>query len=127
MSPLYVARSRQIAARELGGEMMIMSARNSTLFNLNELGTIIWQAADGTTSLEDIVANKVCPEYEVDPTEAFKDAEAFVRELMRHVLFFAQDEELVGAVFHTVCDFVRRVPVRRLVFTPDPRVWELIG
>jgi hypothetical protein len=49
------------------------------------------------------------------------------RELMRHVLFFAQDKELVGMVFQTVCDFVRRVPVRRLVFTEDARVWELIA
>jgi hypothetical protein len=48
------------------------------------------------------------------------------RELLRHVLFFARDEELVGMVFQTVCDFVRRVPVRRLVFTPEARVWELI-
>ena len=62
MSPLYIARSREIAARELDGEMMIMSARDSTLFNLNELGTIIWQAADGATSLEEIVAQRVCPE-----------------------------------------------------------------
>ena len=31
MSPLYIARSREIAARELDGEMMIMSARDSTL------------------------------------------------------------------------------------------------
>jgi len=49
-----------------------------------------------------------------------------VRELLRQVLFFAHDEELVGMVFQTVCEFVRRVPVRRLVFTLDPRVWELI-
>jgi len=43
------------------------------------------------------------------------------------VLFFAQDEELVGMIFQTVCDFVRRVPVRRLVFKKDASVWELIG
>ena len=49
------------------------------------------------------------------------------RELLRHVLFFAEDAELVGMIFATICDFVRRVPVRRLVFAPDPRVWELIG
>ena len=58
--------------------------------------------------------------------EPLGDAEA-VRELLRHVLFFAQDEELVQMIFQTICDFVRRVPVRRLVFTPDARVWELIA
>jgi len=50
-----------------------------------------------------------------------------VRELMRHVLFFAHDEDLVNMVFQTVCDFVKRVPVRRLIFAPDARVWELVN
>jgi hypothetical protein len=63
------------------------------------------------------------PENRLEPVSAARAA----RELMRHVLFFAEDQELVGAIFETVCKFVQRVPVRRLVFTPDPRVWELIG
>lgn len=57
--------------------------------------------------------------------EALSEAEA-ARELLRHVLFFARDEELVRILFQTVLDFVTRVPVRRLVFARDPRVWELI-
>jgi hypothetical protein len=63
------------------------------------------------------------PENRIEPVS---QAQA-VRELMRHVLFFAQDEELVGMVFQTVCDFVKRVPVRRLVFTKDASVWNLIA
>jgi|SRR5208282_3245929 len=94
MSPLYIARSREIAARELDGEMMIMSARDSTLFNLNELGTIIWQAADGATSLKEIVAQKICPEYEVEPGQALQDAEAYVRELAEHGILLVSDQPL---------------------------------
>ncbi len=94
MSPLYVARSRQIAARELDGEMMIMSARDSRLFNLNELGTIIWQAADGGTSLEDIVTEKICVEYDVERVEALQDAEAFVRELADHGILLVSDQPI---------------------------------
>jgi hypothetical protein len=97
MSPLYIARSKEIAARMLDGEMMIMSARDSTLFSLNELGTIIWQAADGATSLEEIVAQKICPEYEVEPAEAFKDAEAFVRELGEHGIMLLSDRPIGAA------------------------------
>jgi ABC-type molybdenum transport system ATPase subunit/photorepair protein PhrA len=48
------------------------------------------------------------------------------RELLRHILFFAHDEELAGLVFQTVCDFVRRVPVRRLEFTADGSAWKMI-
>ncbi len=63
------------------------------------------------------------PENRIEPVS---DAEA-ARELLQNILFFARDEELVGMIFQTVCDFVRRVPVRRLVFTPQARVWELIA
>jgi hypothetical protein len=91
MSPLYLARSKEIAARALGGEIMIMSARDSTLFNLNEVGSIIWQAADGETTLEEIVERKICPEFDVEPEEALKDAETFVRELGAHGILILSD------------------------------------
>jgi hypothetical protein len=94
MSPLYIARTQEIAARVLDGEMMIMSARDSTLFNLNEVGTVIWQAADGATSLEEIVAQKVCLEYDVEPAEALKDAESFVRELAGHGIMLLSDQPI---------------------------------
>jgi hypothetical protein len=48
------------------------------------------------------------------------------RRLLANVLFFAEDEELVHCVFHSVFEFVSRVPVSRLTFVPDARVWELI-
>ncbi|MGA3213080.1 MAG: hypothetical protein ABSD20_17390 [Terriglobales bacterium] len=50
-----------------------------------------------------------------------------VRGLLRNILFFAQDPKLVRMVFQSVADFVSRVPVFRLHFTPDARVWELIA
>ena len=56
----YLTRSNAVAARELAGEMMIMSATDSTLFSLNETATLIWNAADGKTSLRDIVENQIC-------------------------------------------------------------------
>lgn len=49
------------------------------------------------------------------------------RALLSNVLFFAEDRELVVAVFHAACEFVGRVPVFRLTFFPDSRVWEMIG
>lgn len=49
------------------------------------------------------------------------------RSLLANILFFAEDEELVQAMFHSAFEFVNRVPVARLTFVPDARVWELIG
>jgi hypothetical protein len=49
-----------------------------------------------------------------------------VRSLLANTLFFAEDEGLVQAVFQSAFEFVSRVPVSHLIFTPDSRVWELI-
>lgn len=50
-----------------------------------------------------------------------------VRSLLANVLFFAEDQELVRLTFDSAFEFVNRVPVSRLTFVPDSRVWELIG
>ena len=63
------------------------------------------------------------PENRIDPVAP---GEA-VRELLANVLFFAEDQELVQRAFHAACEFVSRVPVSRLTFVPDTRVWEMIG
>jgi hypothetical protein len=62
------------------------------------------------------------PENRVDELPA---AEA-VRRLMRNILFFAEDRNLVEQLLATACDFVEKVPVRRLTFYPDARVWDEI-
>ena len=48
------------------------------------------------------------------------------RGLLANLLFFAEDEELVQAAFHAAFEFVSHVPVSRLTFFPDARIWELI-
>ncbi len=58
--------------------------------------------------------------------EAMSKSDA-VRSLLRNILFFAEDAELVKNVFWSACDFVERVPVRRLTFVPDEKVWEMIS
>lgn len=93
----YVARSTAIAARALGDETMVMSAANSTLFTLNEVATVIWEAADGATPLEDIVANKICVRYDVEPDVAMKDAEGLVLELAGHGLLLVSDQPIPRA------------------------------
>ena len=94
MNSIYIARSNQIAARNLGGEMMIMSAPDSTLFSLNDVGTLIWEAADGETTLQEIVERKVCAEFDIDPAEALEDAESFVRELAGHGILLLSEQPI---------------------------------
>ncbi len=94
MSRLYVARNPRVAARCLDGEMMIMSGRDSTLFTLNKTATILWQAADGATPLDEIVEHLICPEFEVEPTEALQDAENLARELASHEVLQISDQPI---------------------------------
>jgi hypothetical protein len=94
---LYIARSTALAARPLAGEMMIMSAKDSTLFTLNPVGTVIWRAADGQTPLAEIVEQRVCSEFDVDPQEALKDAEDFVNRLAGHGILIVADSPIDSA------------------------------
>jgi hypothetical protein len=48
------------------------------------------------------------------------------RALLESVLFFAHDSELVGRMFDSAYELVQRVPIQRLTFVPDARIWEVI-
>src|SRR5690348_6387738 len=97
MNPVYIARSSAVAARSLEGEMMIMSAKDSTLFTLNPVATVIWQSADGQTPLAEIVEQKICPQFEVDSAEAARDAESFVNDLASHGILLLSGEPILPA------------------------------
>jgi hypothetical protein len=63
------------------------------------------------------------PENKIEPVSEPEALQAF----LRNVLFFAHDRELVERVFQIAFDFISRVPVYRLTFVPDAKVWELIA
>lgn len=71
---LYILRSDNVAARQIGEELMIMSARDSALFSLNETAAVLWRAADGKTALAEIVSRDICPAFDIDAETALRDA-----------------------------------------------------
>jgi hypothetical protein len=81
-----------VAARQLGGEMVIMSAVDSTLFTLNETATLLWQAADGVTPLSEIVERRLCHEFDVPPDQAHRDVTEFVEDLTRRGILLVSDQ-----------------------------------
>ncbi|HEY2345785.1 MAG TPA: PqqD family protein [Xanthomonadaceae bacterium] len=83
-APLYIARATDVAARSFGGETMIMTGRDSQLFSLNETASVLWNAADGTTPLHDIVERELCPMFDVDAATALRDAEEIAAQLAGH-------------------------------------------
>jgi coenzyme PQQ synthesis protein D (PqqD) len=97
MAEKYIARSSAIAARMVGGEMMVMSAADSTFFTLNDVATAIWRAADGRTPLSEIVAGRICDEFEVDQERALRGADRFVDELSQHGILLVSDQPLTDS------------------------------
>lgn len=97
MSDKYIARSKAVAARVLGGEMMIMSAVDSKLFSLSDVATVIWEAADGRTPLSEIVAKRVCTEFDVPADVAYRDAEVLVEELATRGILSISNQPVADA------------------------------
>ncbi len=89
---MYLSKSPAIAARLLGDETIIMSTVDSTLFSLNDTGSVIWEAADGITPFSSIVEEKVCAAFEVAPPRAYADAELFVNSLVEHGILLVSDQ-----------------------------------
>jgi len=96
MSKLYISRSPRIAARMLGEEMLVMSGQGSTLFTLNPTATILWQAADGATPLDEIVESKICSEFEVPRDQALRDAETLAGDLAKHGILLISERPIAA-------------------------------
>jgi Coenzyme PQQ synthesis protein D (PqqD) len=90
----YVARGPQVAARMLGDEMMVMCARTSTLFTLDDVAAAVWEAADGITPLDEIVSRKICTQYDVSAEVAQRDLENLVEQLSSHGILLLSDEPI---------------------------------
>ncbi|MGA8090497.1 MAG: PqqD family protein [Terracidiphilus sp.] len=81
---MFLSQSTDIAARTIGDDTLIMSTLDSTVFVLNAVGTVIWNAADGKTPLSQIVRDRVCSEFDISDEEALVDAQEFVHQLAEH-------------------------------------------
>jgi hypothetical protein len=95
MSDRYIGHAPKLAARRVAGEMVILNADDSSLYVLNELGTAIWDAADGQTSLQTIV-DSICREYDVDRAIAEQDVDGFVTDLVQHGVLQTSDVPLTS-------------------------------
>jgi Coenzyme PQQ synthesis protein D (PqqD) len=91
VTAVFIARAPRLAARKDGGEMVILSADDSSLYVLNAVATAVWEAADGRTSVDAIVADVICRDFEIDRESAARDVDAFVRDLASHGILRTSD------------------------------------
>ena len=91
---LITLEGRDLQARVLGDEAIIMSTADSTIFMLNSTGTVIWQAADGNTPLSRIIVEKLCEQFDVPVEQAAADAEDFVAQMAAHGVLVVSEEPI---------------------------------
>jgi len=75
-----VSRNKDVAWRIIENEAILISAEDSMLHSLDEVGTRIWELSDGSNTVEQII-DTIFEEYEVDRETAEKDVIEFVTNL----------------------------------------------
>jgi hypothetical protein len=100
----------------------IKNDRNYIAFGTPFAGELARVGANTSAPLEALYLLVQGPQNRIAPIAKIDAARA----IMRHILFFAEESDLVAKVFDSVLEFVSRVHVAQLIFTPDARAWELI-
>ena len=95
LTEAYPAPHPQVISRTIEGEAVIVLPESGQVGVLNEVGTRVWELADGTRSLEEIVA-AIVEEFEATPERAKQDVDAFVRELVEKKMLILSAERTKG-------------------------------
>ncbi|MBN1621403.1 MAG: PqqD family protein [Endomicrobiales bacterium] len=77
---MKIRRTPHVAYRIISGQAFVVNTKNSTLHELDEVGTFIWKLIKGTGESSKIV-NKVYKNYEVDRKKAQDDVMEFLSQL----------------------------------------------
>jgi hypothetical protein len=80
----------QVAGRVIDGEAVLVLADSGQVQVLNEVGARVWELADGTRSLAQIV-DEVVSEFDVGAEQAAADVLAFVERLVAERIVIVQD------------------------------------
>lgn len=78
-------RSSKVVFRKIENEyilvpLMSTSEEAESIFNLNEIGAIIWEKVDGSKTVAGII-DELCKEYDADSQAIREDVTAFMSDL----------------------------------------------
>jgi hypothetical protein len=88
---LYPKPHPQTAGRVIDGEAIIMLADDSEIQVLNQVGSRIFELANGSRSVSDI-AHVIASEYQVEENQAHQDVLAFLRQLVAQNVMVFEDK-----------------------------------
>ena len=86
----YPVQNPANPARVIEGEAVVITPDDSQLHSLNEVGTFIWERADGTRTVAQIV-DEVCKFFAVERPQAVHDAAEFIEHCCQKKLMLLQD------------------------------------
>jgi hypothetical protein len=75
-----LVRRADVIARRLPDRTVLLNGSTGSCFELNPVGTLIWEQFDGARSLDDI-AQQVATRFGLGPTTASADVQAFAQAL----------------------------------------------
>lgn len=78
-------RAENVVARTLDGEAVLLDLASEEYYSLNEVGSRIWELADGEHSVDDMVA-AIVAEYEAERAQVEEDVLDLLDELGREGL-----------------------------------------
>jgi hypothetical protein len=88
----FLIKTKDTAHRVLSDEAIVVNFHNSFFYNLNPVGTFIWERCDGQHTLDQI-ATALSEEYEVSPEVAAKDCREFIEALIEQGLLQWADNQ----------------------------------
>ena len=93
ISKLYPRPHPQTAGRVIDGEAVLILADTSEVSVLNQVGSRIFELADGSSSVDDI-ARVIGDEYDIAPEQAKADVQEFIQQLVdQNVFVFSETRE----------------------------------
>ncbi|EST52167.1 hypothetical protein T458_24425 [Brevibacillus panacihumi W25] len=76
---MILSRDIFVQSRVLNGINYL--AKNNEIYQLDEIGEIVWKSIDGKTPLEEIAAS-IAANYNVDKGTVLSDLQEFIQELL---------------------------------------------
>jgi len=77
MSHEYPLRAEDAAWRTVGGELIVVSAGSANIVALNGTAALVWEMADGVTSVDEM-ADALAEAFDVAAPDAEHDIEEFL-------------------------------------------------
>ena len=68
-------------ARTLDDDLVILDVPSGRYFELNDVGALVWEHLDGSTTVEDLI-DRVVADYDVDRDTAARDVQDLLGQLI---------------------------------------------